>query len=258
MEERWQDGAHSVLHHQSLQEACYQDHSTWIQHPSQSHGGKLYIEDQLIDEIILVRKFFYKIGFNLIEHLNLMVPHIHDRKVDNIETADLKVAAKKYQGLSYMEADEDPIGLPDSISAGIGNDANESIDNVFQHGKVEAQKKGLSDEGLATLITTLETYPAVFHIKLGPDPPAKVAPVVPNKIDNAIPYRSPQRRYSPPTANSSFVPSASWKMWVLSTRTHQLARRALHFSFRSQVPLSYDSRSICGAQTPGLFRCSQR
>ena len=60
----------------------------------------------------------------------------------------------------------------------------------------EAKKNGLSKEGLSRLTRMLEDYRDVFRIKLGPDPPAKVELLQITLVENAHPYRSPQRRYA--------------------------------------------------------------
>jgi len=59
-------------------------------------------------------------------------------------------------------------------------------------------RNGLSPHGQERVTSMLRKYRDVFRIKLGPDPPAKVAPLRIKIKEEARPYRSPQRRYAPP------------------------------------------------------------
>ncbi len=97
--------------------------------------------------------------------------------MDDLESSSLKYAAVRYQGLSYQRADDDPISLPLALSAGIGRDTKESIDNEFRRIEKEAKANGLSSTGQTRLSNLLERHRDVFRIRLGPDPPAKVTPL---------------------------------------------------------------------------------
>lgn len=136
------------------------------------------------------------LGFNLGEHLEKVYEHINDKHVDEINTEQVKIAAAKYKGLSYMDGDEDPIGLLEGIPAGIGKDSKQSIDEQISCIKTEVGSNGISTNGLKRLGAMPEKYRDVLRINLGPDLPAKFEPLRLTLEDNAKPYRSPQRRYA--------------------------------------------------------------
>lgn len=77
-------------------------------------------------EVLLGHTFLNKIGFKFSDHLQSIHEHIHNKNVEEINTDKVKFAATKYQELSYTDQDDDPIGLPEGISAGIGKDSKES------------------------------------------------------------------------------------------------------------------------------------
>ena len=86
-------------------------------------GVEFIIVNDEMDEILLRRPFLNRIGFDLSEHLRWVHPFIHDKHVDEIDPNKIKLAAAKYMGLSYVDADEDPIKLPECLAAGIGKDS---------------------------------------------------------------------------------------------------------------------------------------
>ncbi len=160
-------------------------------------GVKFYVVDQDMDECLLSRSLLQSMGFNLKDHLERVHHMIDGKHVDDLNPSTIKAAALKYGGLSYDDADDDPIQLPEGLSAGIGRDSRESIDNAFQSMIANAVESGISTTGSQRLKHLLDRYRDVFRIKLGPDPPAKVAPLVISRTENAKPFRSPQRRYAP-------------------------------------------------------------
>ena len=165
--------------------------------PVRIRGVEFCVVDQPMDEVLIGRPFLNTIGFNLNDHLNNIHKHIHEKTIEEIDTANLKAVTSEYRGMSYQESYDDPIGLPDGVTAGIGLDSKESIDKEFTRIITEARNNGISEGGSKILSNTLEKYSDTFRIKLGPDPPAKVEPLVITPTDNAKPYRSPQRRYAP-------------------------------------------------------------
>lgn len=52
-----------------------------------------------------------------------------------------------YQGLTYINDDDDPIELPESLTAVIGKDSKEYIDLAFEKILQEAKENGVSKEG---------------------------------------------------------------------------------------------------------------
>lgn len=160
-------------------------------------GIKFHIVDQDMDEVLLSRPLLQAMGFNLTEHLERVHHLIDDKHVDDLNPDKIKAASLRYQGLSYDDGDDDPINLPEGLSAGIGADAPESIDKAFQSIISAADEAGISTSGSKRLSQMLKRYRDVFRIKLGPDSPAEVAPLVITRTSDAKPFRSPQRRYAP-------------------------------------------------------------
>lgn len=165
--------------------------------PLRIRGIKFFIVDQDMDEILLGRTLLKSIGFDLNEHLARVRDIVHNKHVDDISTQEIKAASVSYKGLRYQEADDDPIEIPDIVAAGIGKDSKDSIDKAFDNIVVEAKRNGLVESGIKRLRALLEDYRDVFRIKLGPDPPARVQPLKIKLAENARPFRSTQRRYSP-------------------------------------------------------------
>ena len=164
--------------------------------PVRIRGIEFLITDQEMNEVLLGRPFLKAIGFNLHQHLREVREIVHNQDISNIKTGNAKLLAMIYRGLAYQSTDDDPIELPEALAAGIGQDSNDSINSTFSKMLGEAKKNGLSKERISRLTGMLEDYRDVFRIKLGPDPPAKVEPLRITLVENAHPYRSPQRRYA--------------------------------------------------------------
>jgi RNase H-like domain found in reverse transcriptase/Reverse transcriptase (RNA-dependent DNA polymerase) len=62
----------------------------------------------------------------------------------------------------------------------------------------EAKAAGVSEYGHERLRQMVGTYPDIFRVSMGPDPPADIPPLVITLKDNARPVRATQRRYSQP------------------------------------------------------------
>ena len=165
--------------------------------PLRIRGVDFLVVDNEMDELLLGRPFLKSIGFDFKEHLLRIHSEIHDKDVSEIDPNILKSAAASYTGLSYTEADDDPIEPTEAIGAGIGKDSEEVIDLAFEKIILDAKKNGMSKKGLERVKHMLKKYRDVFRIKLSNDPPARVDPLTITPIPNAKPYRSPQRRYAP-------------------------------------------------------------
>ena len=96
-----------------------------------------------MDEILLGRPLLHSIGFNLEHHLVLVRNDIHDMHVDDLDPEQFKLSAAKYQGLSYINAEDDPIELPECLAAGIGQNTKSLIDNAFAN-PLQKQRKTVS------------------------------------------------------------------------------------------------------------------
>ena len=172
-----------------------------------------------MDECLLSRSLLQSMGFNLTDHLKRFHHMIDGKHVDELDPSTIKAAALKYSGLSYDDADDDPIRLSEGLSAGIGIDGSDSIDKAFSSTVSNVEESGISISGSNRMKHLLEKYRNVFRIKLGPDPPTKVAPLVISCPEKAKPFRSHQLVVLRVNANSLSKPSASSKRLVPSTRT---------------------------------------
>ena len=75
-----------------------------------------------MSELLFGRPFLHSIGFNLERHLVRVRDDIHNKHVVDLDPDQFKLAAAKYQGLPYMDAEDEPIELPECLAAGIGKD----------------------------------------------------------------------------------------------------------------------------------------
>eukprot|EP00171_Calliarthron_tuberculosum_P022992 IDg22992t1 len=160
-------------------------------------GVELAIVDQEMDEILLGRPFLKAIGFDLNEHFQRVHSEVHDKHFEELKNSSAKIASTAYKGMVYQEVEDDPIQLPDVVSAGIGNDSDKEIDEAFNGMLKEALKNGISQSGHTCLKSLLAKYRSVFSIKLGPSPPAKISSLAIVPAPDARLFRSSQRRFSP-------------------------------------------------------------
>lgn len=182
--------------------------------PVRIRGVKFLVVDQEMDEVLLGRSLLRSLGFDLKKHLESVARQVDGKSVEELNMDSRKTVVpteghrdknearmlkslSTYQGLVYQGDSDDPIELPDAFAAGIGKDSVSSIDVEFSRIVTAAKKNGMSDAGLTDLRKMLYKFREVFRIKLGADPPAKVAPLAVQPISTARPYRSPQRRYAP-------------------------------------------------------------
>lgn len=165
--------------------------------PVRIRGIKFLVVDQKMDEVLLGRPFLRAIGFDLEKHLESVATMIDGKHIEELSPTRLKAVSIPYAGLVYQKTDDDPVELPHTVSAGIGSDSLESINNALAGICNEARTNGLSVEGHLRLTSMLRTHRDVFRIKLGADEPARVRPLAILPARNARPHRSPQRRYSP-------------------------------------------------------------
>lgn len=174
--------------------------------------------DQDMDELCLGRPLLKCFGFNLDSHLakvrtdfdgadisELMstAPESHGTQAKSISSAD-------YKGVWYDQADDDPIELPNTAEANIGEDSEADIQAAFSLMCDQAQKNGISNNGLSRLRSLLKTYRDIFRINLGADPPGRVEPLRIRLKDNHRPVRAKQRRYAP--KQSVFIKNAVRKL----------------------------------------------
>jgi len=165
--------------------------------PVRIRGIEFIVVDQPMDEVLLGRPFLKAIGFDLNRHLENVRNEVHNKDISKQKINNAKMSAMSYKGLAYQSTDDDPIELPEALSAGIGKDSKESIDSAFAKMLSAAKENGISTDGHTRLSKMLEDYRDIFRIKLGPDEPAQVDPLRITPVEGAHPYRSQQRRYCP-------------------------------------------------------------
>eukprot|EP00171_Calliarthron_tuberculosum_P001202 IDg1202t1 len=121
---------------------------------------------------------------------------VHNKYIDHINIRDPKAAVAKYNGLAYkLRMTTQSTYLTQSAPVLAWTRA--VYQNPFADMLQKAEASDVSIRGKARLAKMLLEYRNCFRIKLGPDRPAKVAPLVVTRADNSRPYRSPQRRYAP-------------------------------------------------------------
>jgi hypothetical protein len=142
------------------------------------------------------------LGFDLTSHLEKVFDSI-----DNMDTCagalgdgtvPMMASLSSYTGLRYDRTDDEPV--PPLCSA--GNDmADVDIAEVKEAcGAMldESKTAGVSEKGHKRLRRMVGTYPDIFRVRMGPDPPADIPPMVITLKYNARPVRATQRRYSQP------------------------------------------------------------
>lgn len=112
--------------------------------------------------------------------------------------------------MSYGSTQDDPIPLPDSVGASIGEDKPEDIQKAFDVIITEATENELRQCNIDRATKMIDQYKDIFRINLGLDPPPKVAPLQICIRDKANPYRVPQRRYA--TEQRDFIISTMNKL----------------------------------------------
>ena len=165
--------------------------------PVRIRGVRFIIADHEMDELILGRKFLHSIGFNLKDHLGKVHKEIHNQHIDELKLGEMSVSSLSYKGISYENSDDDPVGIDCIESISFGTDTDEEINHCISKIVDEAIQNGISASGARRLEIMLKKSRRVLRIKLGCDPPAKVAPLSLKLKHGAKPFKSLQRRYSP-------------------------------------------------------------
>lgn len=150
-----------------------------------------------MDEVLLELPSLQSLRFDLKSQFEKVGTLLSGKHVDELYSGALKATAASYMGLVYQGADDDPIQLPDAVSAGLGKDREVEIDDELSAIFDQTKMNRLSPYGQHRMRKTLTEVRGVFRIKLGPDPPARVAPLVATPTKNARPHIPPQRPHAP-------------------------------------------------------------
>lgn len=78
-------------------------------------------------EIRLGGQFLRSTGFNLQYHLDHVKEALQDKQLDELDPEVAQLVAANYKGLSYADADDDPIEHPECLSMGIQEDSVEAL-----------------------------------------------------------------------------------------------------------------------------------
>lgn len=165
--------------------------------PLRIFGVTFYVIDQPTDEIILGRPFLPTIGFDLTDFLQRVMDKINNKDLSEIDADSLEVASTTYRGLAYTEPAMTLLGYQMVFRQILVATLRKLIDEQLKRIVSEAKENGMFEEGVSNLTQMLEVNRDAFRVNLGPDPPAKVAPLGITAIPNAKPYRTPMRNYAP-------------------------------------------------------------
>lgn len=77
------------------------------------------VGDHKMDEVLLRRAFLQSLGFDSKAHFEKVGKLVSGKHVDELEFGAPKAMAASYKGPLYKETDEEPIKLPDVMSAGM-------------------------------------------------------------------------------------------------------------------------------------------
>lgn len=122
---------------------------------------------------------------------------VDGKHIEQLSPRRLKAAFIPSAGLVYQKTDDSPVPPPDTVSARIGSESLESINNALADICDKTCKKGLSEEGHLRLTSMVRKHCDVFKIILLGDGPARVRPLAILPARNATPHCSRQRRQSP-------------------------------------------------------------
>eukprot|EP00737_Agarophyton_chilense_P003015 gb/GEZJ01003494.1/.p1 GENE.gb/GEZJ01003494.1/~~gb/GEZJ01003494.1/.p1 ORF type:complete len:632 (+),score=64.87 gb/GEZJ01003494.1/:1029-2924(+) len=165
--------------------------------PVRVRDKELLMADGDMAKVLLGRQFLKAIGLDLGKHLQKVGTGINGMSEKELRVKIARLFSTAFKGLSYQEAEDDPIEPPECLQAGFGVDSNDSIDQAMRKAVEETRSNIISSKGDVRLKTLLESNRDGFRIKLGPDQPAKVRPLSVKLRPNALPFRFAQRRYGP-------------------------------------------------------------
>jgi hypothetical protein len=160
------------------------------------------VVDQEMDEVLLGRPLLATLGFDLTSHLEKVFDQVDDMDISSdvgASGSSGKMASmSSYTGLRYDRTEDDPV-KPLGFA---GNDMAEvdiaDVRKACATLVMKTKEAGISTSGLERIRAMMKRYEDVFRVRMGPDPPAKIAPVVIKMRSDARPVRATQRRYSQP------------------------------------------------------------
>jgi hypothetical protein len=177
------------------------------------HVGFLVV-DQEMKEVLLGWPLLAALGFDLTSHLEKVFDQVDDMDISSdagASSSSGKMAStSSYAGLRYDCTEDDtvkPLGFAGKDMAEVDMaDVRKACTTLIK----KTKEAGISTGGLERIRAMMKRYEDVFRVRMGPDPPAKIAPMVIKTRADARPVRATQRRYSQPQVASSWRMSRSW------------------------------------------------
>jgi hypothetical protein len=151
------------------------------------------VVDQEMDEVLLGRTLLAALGFDLTSHLEKVFDQVDDVDI----SSDVKASGSSgkmasmssYTGLRYDRTEDDPVkplGFAGNDMAEVDMaDVRKSCATLIK----KTKEAGISTGGLERIKAMMKRYEDVFRVRMGPDPPAKIAPMVIKKRADARPMR---------------------------------------------------------------------
>jgi hypothetical protein len=138
--------------------------------------------DQEMEEVLLGRPLLAALGFDLTSHLEKVFDQVDDMGISSdvgASGSSGKMASMSpYTGLRYDRTEDDPV-KPLGFE---GNDMAEvdmaDVRKACATMVMKTKEAGISTSGLERIRAMMKRYEDVFRVRMGTDPPAKIAPMV--------------------------------------------------------------------------------
>jgi hypothetical protein len=119
-----------------------------------------------------------------------------DARDHDVLQPNVNFASLKEQDIFYGDIpDDDPINYHD---VDVGQGSPEELADAIEGLITSAEQAGMSRDGEQNLRQLVMECKEVFRLKLGPEPPANVKPLVIKRRDGAEPVRMSARKYDSP------------------------------------------------------------
>lgn len=146
--------------------------------------------------MLIGRPFLLATGLNFLAQLRHVSNDVDCTYIDEIHKTRVKIASTKYKGLLYLAADADPVVRPGCLAEKVGSKAENDIAYAFNKIIYGAKTNGVSEIRLLYLQKMLKIYRNVCRTELDIEAWADVPTLRITAVENAKPFRSPQRRYA--------------------------------------------------------------
>lgn len=134
------------------------------------------ISDEEMAEVLLGRPLLKAMGFDLAKHLQKVGGAIDGKSEEELKANTIPISSTSFKGLSYSNAEDDPVEPPECLQAGFGTDSEVFMQEAMDKAVADARENGMSAKSSESLKLLLERHCDCFRIKLVPDTPAKIRP----------------------------------------------------------------------------------